>query len=434
MEKQYCNKNVYEAAQERLEYIFSEFDNILIAFSGGKDSAVCLNLCYDYAVQNGMSEKLALFHIDYEAQYRMTTDFVTDVFSGYPEIKRKYWLCLPVAAQCGCAMDSGTWIPWNPAQRDIWVRDMPDSPHLVTIDDFEMEIGEDDYAVQARFGRVFAQRHGSTAVIIGIRGDESLNRYRAIQSEHKVNTYDGKKYIVSADDLTHNCYPIYDWRAEDIWIANAKFGWTYNKLYDLYYQAGLTIEQMRVANPFHDCGMGTLRLYKVIDPDTWGKMVSRVNGVNFTGIYGGTTAMGWKSITLPSGHTWKSYLEFLLSTLPDKTRENYIQKFTTSIEFWREKGGVLADEIIAELKAIDPENVITTQSRDGKMKVTFREYPDDLDITEFQKVPTYKRMCVCILKNDYFCKYMGFAKTKDAVQRRKAAMEKYKGILKGSAK
>ena len=30
-------------------------------------------------------------------------------------------------------------------------------------------------------------------------------------------------------------------------------------------------------------------------------MIGRVNGVNFTGIYGGTHAMGWQSVRIPEG-------------------------------------------------------------------------------------------------------------------------------------
>ena len=106
MAKRYVDINVYTAAQQRLEYIFNEFDNVLVAFSGGKDSGVCLNLCYDYAKKHNMLDKLAMYHLDYEAQYQMTTDYVTETFEQFNDIKR-YWLCLPVGADCGCSAKAG---------------------------------------------------------------------------------------------------------------------------------------------------------------------------------------------------------------------------------------------------------------------------------------------------------------------------------------
>ena len=38
MAKNYLDKNVYELAQERLNFIFDEFEHIYVSFSGGKDS------------------------------------------------------------------------------------------------------------------------------------------------------------------------------------------------------------------------------------------------------------------------------------------------------------------------------------------------------------------------------------------------------------
>ena len=432
MSKKYTDKTVYQAARERLEYIFDEFDKVLIAYSGGKDSSVLLNLAYDYAKEIGQVDKLAMYHLDYEAQYQMTTDFVTETFEKFPI--QKYWLCLPLSAQCACRMDGAYWIPWDRDKKDIWVRDMPENEWVINENNvpFPFQKGDLDYEVQETFGRWFSSEHGKTAVLIGIRADESLNRFRAIVSDHKVNQYKGKNYLVKRNEITVNAYPLYDWTVEDIWVYNAKYEKDYNHLYDLYYQAGLSVNQMRVASPFNDCAMDTLSLYKVIDPVNWGKMVSRVNGVNMAGLYGGTTAMGWKNITKPQGMTWKEYCFFLLNTLDEPTREHYLKNLKTSVKFWLEKGGGLDSQTIKELE--DAGVKITNHGRKSKQTdkeiISFSEYPDDIpEVTNFKDVPSYKRMCVCILKNDYVCKYMGFAPTKEYQQRRKKTIEKWKNIL-----
>jgi predicted phosphoadenosine phosphosulfate sulfurtransferase len=162
-------------------------------------------------------------------------------------------------------------------------------------------------------------------------------------------------------------------------------------------------------------------------------MVNRVNGVNFTGIYGGTRAMGWQSIILPKGYTWKEYLYFLLGTLPEETRQSYLDKLETSRRFWRTRGGCLALETIQRLKErnVPIEVINTTNYRTQKLPVRM-DYLDDIDIPEFREIPTYKRMCVCILKNDHVCKYMGFALTKKEKERFDSAMRKYKDIIKSN--
>ena len=185
---------------------------------------------------------------------------------------------------------------------------------------------------------------------------------------------------------------------------------------------------MRVASPFNDCASNTLKLYKVIDPNNWGKMIGRVNGVNFTAIYGGTTAMGWNKITKPKDFTWKQYCYFLLNTLDEKTKQHYLNKLNTSIKFWKDKGGCLSDETIKELQK-DNINYIdkgyTSNYSTNKKVIAFNDYLDDTNVTNFKELPTYKRMCICIIKNDYYCKYMGFSQTKNEIEKRKRAIEKY---------
>jgi predicted phosphoadenosine phosphosulfate sulfurtransferase len=425
------NKNVYNITQDRLKILFEEFDNVYVSFSGGKDSGVLLNLCIDYIRKHDLKIKLGVFHIDYEAQYQMTTDYVNKVFSENLDILDIYHCCMPLHAQCATSMQQSYWVPWEKDKKDIWVRDMPNNSINEDNHQFDFWKPMSDYDFQAKFSQWYHKKKNAkrTACLVGIRTQESLNRWRAIHSDRNYKKYNNINWTKEMYPNVYNGYPIFDWITEDIWTANSKFTWSYNRLYDLYYKAGLSVDKMRVASPFNDCAGESLKLYRVIDPNNWGKMIGRVNGVNFTGIYGGTTAMGWHSIKLPKNHTWKTYMEFLLSTLPKHSRDNYIEKLNTSIKFWKTKGGVLSVDIIEKLKAagVKVEVGKDTNYKTDKLPVRM-DYIDDIDIAEAKDIPTYKRMCICIMKNDHLCKYMGFSQTKAETIIRKNVIDKYKAL------
>ena len=122
-------------------------------------------------------------------------------------------------------------------------------------------------------------------------------------------------------------------------------------------------------------------------------------------------------------------MEFLLKTLPPATRRNYLDKLRVSIRFWRERGGCLAEKTIRKLleRNIDIQVGTSTAYHTDKLPVRM-EYLDDIDIPEFQEIPTYKRMCVCILKNDHACKYMGFALTKQEKVMKENVMNAFKAL------
>ena len=322
MSKHYKTQNVLDAAYSRIAIAFRDFDRVLVAFSCGKDSGVLLNLVYAYAKRNRLLGKLAFYYEDYEAGYKFTHEYADRTFKQLVDVER-YWLCLPISAACAVSMHQTRWIPWDENDRAIWVREMPEYPYVVNASNcpYTFVKGTKGFDARIQFAQWFSATRGRTAVLIGLRADESLTRLGIITSQHRSQMHADLRYTKTVDARTCNFYPLYDWKTEDIWTANARYGFDYNRIYDLYYQAGLSIDQMRVASPFHQCGQANLKLFRVIDPNSWGKMVGRVNGVNFTGIYGGTTAMGWGKITKPQHFTWKQYAEFLMDTLPDPTKK-----------------------------------------------------------------------------------------------------------------
>ncbi|MEG2238659.1 MAG: DUF3440 domain-containing protein [Bacteroidales bacterium] len=423
-------RNVYQVSMERIERIFADFDNIYVSFSGGKDSGVLLNLCISYIREHHLNRKLIVFHMDYEVQYAETTAYVNRVLASNSDILEVYRICVPFKVSTCTSMFQSYWRPWDEALQSLWVRERP--KECYTQEDFPFYTPEMwDYEFQVKFSQWLHQKKGArrSCCLIGIRTQESLSRWGAIHNE-KNKSYWGLKWTYPIGSGVCAAYPIYDWLTTDIWTANGKFAWDYNRLYDLYYQAGVSLDKQRVASPFISQALSSLKLYRVIDPNMWGRMIGRVNGVGFAGIYGGTSALGWYSIKLPAGMTWASYMEFLLKTLPEKTRKHYIKKLSVSIKFWREKGGCLSDETIEKLHkagipiGVEEKTNYKTHKRPVKM-----EYLDDINIAEFKELPTFKRICICILKNDHPCKYMGFTLNKEERERKKQIMDEFRSFL-----
>ena len=420
--------NVYEAVQKRLKIIFDYFDYVYISFSGGKDSGVLLNLCMDYIRKHAPERRLGVFHMDYEAQYRQTTEYVERTFAANSDILEVFHCCIPFKVSTCTSMFQQYWRPWDDGCRDIWVRKMPDK--CLTYKDFDFFNADLwDYDFQNMFTEWLHRRKKSKRIccLVGIRTQESFNRWRAIHSDKNYRKLNNYKWTRRTGHHEYNAYPIYDWKTTDIWTANGRFNWDYNRLYDPYHKAGVPISRQRVASPFISQAIPMLALYRAIDPDTWGRMVGRVNGIGCAAIYGNTQAMGWRGITCPPGFSWKEYMNFLLGTLPEETRKNYLDKLEVSIKFWREKGGCLSESTIKKLKAARiPITVETNTGYKTDKKPVRMEYLDDIDIAEFREIPTYKRMCICIMKNDHTCKYMGFSQTKREKFIREYAMSKYK--------
>jgi len=429
--------DVYTASLQRLKIIFRDFDNVLVAFSCGKDSGVMLNMAYDYAKENNMLHKLAFYYEDYEANYKYTHEYADRMFKSI-DVKNKYWLCLPISAACSVSMYETRWTPWHPDQKDIWVRKMPDYPYVVNLENcpYPFAIGTKGFDARIQFAEWYSKTHGKTAVLIGIRADESLTRRSIFTSQHRKFMHKGLKYSTRVNENTYNFYPIYDWKTDDIWICNAKFGYDYNKLYDLYYQAGLNFDQMRTASPFHQSGQDNLKLYRVIDPHSWGKMVGRVNGCNFGGIYGGTSAMGWKNITKPDHFTWKQYADFLIGTLPGNTKKKLLYHLDRIMNSWENQGYGRNPRVIQAMKdeGIEVENTheiskLCTKPDVYEIVKIKSGIPEDTKIPNFRICPSWKKVCITIMKNDFALTYMSVSRTKDQNLLKKRALQKAYKIL-----
>ena len=432
--KIYNNKDVYTAAKERIEYIFDEFEHICISFSGGKDSGTVLNMCIDEARKR--KRKIGVLFIDLEAFYKKTIEFVERMLENNKDVLEPYWICLPMESPNSLSYLEPTWIWWDKEKEPIWVRPMPKKEYVINEENNPVDFYKKNMPFE-EFIKHFGNWYGKgekTATLVGIRTDESLNRFRAIAGTKSM--YKDKNYSTKVNENVYNFYPIYDWSVEDIWTYNGKFQKDYNKLYDLFYKAGVSIHKMRVDEPFGNEAKAGLSMFRVIEPDTWAKVVNRVSGANFGNIYSGNKIMT-AHYKLPKNHTWKSFTFFLLDTLPPEISEHYKIKFSKFIKYWVEKGCPVSEEHIKIMEETCPDAIINTHefSRRGKGDkevIKFTKVVDEIPgVDNKDDVLTWRRMAMCIIKNDYTCKSLSFGMTKDLTVRQKAIMEKYKNIIRG---
>lgn len=410
---------VLEAAQHRVSLSFDMFDHVYVALSGGKDSGALFALALDEARRRG--RKLHVLCVDLEAQYSLTAQFVERCFS-HPDVVG-HWVCLPMNLRNAVSQFAPFWTCWDPGKESQWVRPMPEHPAVVRDESFfpffrkGMEFEE---FVVEYMGWQQKMTGGSVGAMIGIRTDESLNRWRTIFSDTKIS-HEGKAWTTLVfqtpaeraaylknpkGPVTASVYPIYDWRPADIWAASGRMGWDYNKVYDLMRLAGLTLHQMRLCQPYGDDQRGALWLYKILEPETWRKVVARVEGANFGARHAGARILGNFRIDLPSGHSWESYSKFLLQTMPPNLSEHYIGKINTFFRWWahhcggREKG----NRAICESDTYDEMGIYTNPA------IPYENY--DGDAPGGAKGDLWFRIAKVLMKNDYWCKGIGFSQTK----------------------
>jgi predicted phosphoadenosine phosphosulfate sulfurtransferase len=424
--------NVYDESVNRIQYILEKFERVYVSFSGGKDSGVMLNLMIDELRKNYPNRKIGLMILDNEANYTESLSFMHRIIQKNLDVLEVFWCCLPITLPCTVSSYEIDWQCWGSKDEHRWIRPMSKEKYIVNINNHEFPFFRENMGYQEfwdEFGEWYSQGK-ECACLIGIRTHESLNRWRAIVNENK-QTHGGNLWTKRNTEHAYNCYPIYDWKTEDVWIANCKFDWDYNKLYDMFWKAGLSIHQMRVASPFMSESKSSLNLYRIIDPHVWITLCARVNGANFVATYG--KQLSYNSFKLPLGHTWKSFVKFLLDTLPEKSAVNFKQRFIQSIRYWGRVGRGLPDRIIQELTDNNIEfklNGFTAHGRKTLHRVRIQSLPDHLDMLSCHNsdVASWKRLGITILKNDHTCKYLGLSPTKEQIERMKFIKNKYSKI------
>jgi Predicted phosphoadenosine phosphosulfate sulfotransferase len=416
MPKKYKEENVYVATMQRYEMIFKEFNHIYLSISGGKDSSLMLQLMAKKARE--LNKKFSILFIDLEAQYNATIKHVEQLIASVEDVTDKvYWVALPLSLRNAVSIIQPKWICWDEKDKEKWVREMPQNKYVINIENISTEwnwfhrgMEFEEFILQ--FAKWFAQSKGErVATGIGIRANESFNRFKTIisKTKEKYQEYAWTTKVRFTDKKlkAYNFYPLYDWLTEDVWIAVSKEDLLFNEIYELMYKNGLSIHEQRLCQPYGDDQRDGIDQFRTLEPETWERVLNRVHGVNFGNIYARTSLLGNMRSEKPTEISWEQYSIFLLESIgiyAPELRDHYYQKINKFFK-WHEK----------------------------HQSISIKDIPDeaDLKMESAKKTASWRRIARAIEKNDFWMKRLSFSQTKKDVERLFELKKKYANIIRG---
>lgn len=317
----YFNDNVHEASLKRIRRIFDEFDNVVVGFSGGKDSTCTLNLALKVAHEKGRIP-LAVMFVDQEAEWQATIDYVKTIM--YREDVKPYWIQAPFKITNSTSANSDHLMAWGEGEN--WIREK--DPIAIKENNYNTAKGTthlDEF--YSFFPKFFAHefKGQKSAYLSGVRAEESPNRRMALTGSE---TYKGITWgkVLDAKQGHYTFYPLYDWSYTDIWKAIHENKWDYCKVYDLMYQHGYLVRDMRVSNLHHETAVKHLFFLQEIEIDTYNKLTQRLKGIATAGKLGESDFFV-KDLPFMFS-SWKEYRDFLVEKLiTEEQRPVFVKRF-----------------------------------------------------------------------------------------------------------
>ncbi len=317
-------KNVVEAAQERISYIFDEFENIIVSVSGGKDSTVLAWMTLQEARRR--NRKIGIFFLDEEVVYQSTIEQIDWLMNLYPENTIRLWLQLSFRLTNATSFEEGQLICWEEGKHKIWMRPKvpysiqhkPWDPATETIRDRNKGFGFYD-AIEN-----FQRSREHTAFLVGLRATESMNRFRAVS---KNPGYKDVYWCTKCGgEGSASFYPLYDWNFSDIWKYIYDNNIRYSRIYDYQYKKGMSIQEIRVSSLIHEKAFKSLVELPEFEPKTYDKLCKRIKGIQVGNLYGKDRKL-LKCQSLPKNFkSWREYRDFLLETYPDESKKWIFEK------------------------------------------------------------------------------------------------------------
>lgn len=264
----HTGKSVFDAALDRLVDLYSEGHRIVVSFSGGKDSTVCLELAIIAAqITNRLPVEVGMR--DEEIMLPGTFEYCERV-AARPEVEFHWYVANQPVINIYNRELPYFWT-FDPAlDPDEWVRKYPDFAEVIP-----------EQNIQAMISRVrFPPAEGKDLFsVLGLRTQESMLR--------RMGLFSSGGWLTGKPGGRREARPIFDWGMGDVWKAIRDNKWDFNSAYNYMYKLGISANDLRIAPPtLSTAGIASIWVASQAYPQWFDRVCKRLPGVRQAALFG----------------------------------------------------------------------------------------------------------------------------------------------------
>ena len=314
MPRLHIGKTTYDASIERMLAVYEGGHRVVVSFSGGKDSGVCLEICI-MAAQIAGKLPVEVVMRDEEIMLPGTFEYCERV-AQREEVKFHWVYAGQPVINVFNRKNPYFWVFDDRVDPDKWMRKPPEYAYRIPEQNIEELIDHKKFPPPEGKGLY---------VVVGLRTVESISRLMGLMSS--------KSYVTKADKHgVRKCRPIYDWTDGDVWLAHKQNNWDYNTAYDAMHRFGYSRNQVRIAPPT----MATitvkrdLKLARKAFPKWFNSLSQRLDGVRTAAMFGLRAVQPQRNF----GETWEAvYIRECIEKAPQWIAERSQIMMDTNLKY-----------------------------------------------------------------------------------------------------